>query len=473
MNDAPGSRLPQKRVPPPRSTTVPEGLRAWPERWGRAQRRLGWAVAILLVASIPLAALVLAGLPHVFRTPLVRNVMTHQVDASLPGVSDPAFAQTLTLLTGTTLTAGSAVEVLSNGEGTFGRIWDDLRVARRSITVQVYYAAAGTVVDRTTQVLAERARAGVKVYFLYDAFGAQGFPPRNLELLRASGVKTAEFRPLRWYTVDRANHRSHVRGVVIDGTVGYAGGFGLDDKWLGAGRLPSEWRDTNARFTGAAVAQLQAIFIAQWAEATGMLLTGEHFLPAHDGAPEPATQTASSALLYSPAVTGSTSAERLLALSIASARRHLYVSNAYFVPHADFVQLLIDAARRGVDVRILINGPRTDVKITWLAGRSRYEALLEAGVRLYEYQPTAMHAKTFVADGLWSGITTMNLDNRSLAYNNELALLCLDPAVGATMESLFLEDVRFADEIQLETFRRRTWMARLSERAANVLASVL
>lgn len=456
-----------------RGATVRERLRAWQRRWRRARRRLIWVVAILVAASLPLVALALVGFPHVFRNSLVRNVVTHQAGAGLPAVSDPAFAKTLTLLTGTALAAGSAVEVLTNGDGTFAPLWADLRSARRSITVQMYYAGAGTVSDRTARVLAERARAGVRVYFLYDAFGAQGFPRRDLDLMRAAGVTTAEFRPLRWYALDRANHRSHVRGVVIDGAVGYTGGFGLDDKWLGAGRLPGEWRDTNARFTGAAVTQLQAIFIAEWAEATGALLTGEHLLPARDRAPAPAIQTAPTALLYSPAVTGSTTAERVLALSIASARRRLYVSNAYLIPHADFVQLLIDAAHRGVDVRVLTNGARTDVKTTWRAGRTRYEALLEAGVRLYEYQPTTMHAKTFVVDGVWSGITTMNFDNRSLAYNNEVALLCLDPAVGATLESLFLDDVRFADEMQLEAFRRRPWTGRLSERLANVFASVL
>ncbi|MEO5734390.1 MAG: phospholipase D-like domain-containing protein [Rubrivivax sp.] len=447
-------------------------LRAWPQRWLRAGWRAAWAIAILFVVGVPLLMLALAGLPHVFRSSLVRNVIAHQA-GELPAVSDPAFAQTLTLLTGAKLAAGSAVEVLSNGDDTFEPIWEDLASAQRSITVQIYYLGAGTVMDRTTRALAARARAGVKVYVLYDAFGAADFPRRELDLLRQSGVKTAEFRPFRWYVLDRASHRTHVRGIVIDGAVGYTGGFGLDDKWLGAGRLPGEWRDTNARFTGSAVAQLQAAFVAQWAEATGELLAGEHFLAARDSTPAARAQTAPVTLLYSPAVTGSTSAERVLALTIASARRRLYLSNAYFIPDADFMQLLTDAARRGVDVRVLTNGERTDVKTVLLAGRNRYEALLEAGVRIYEYQPTAMHAKTFVVDGLWVGITTMNFDNRSMAYNNEVALLCLDPAVAATMESLFMEDIRFADEIQLQTFRRRSWLSRLSERAANVVSSLL
>jgi cardiolipin synthase len=135
--------------------------------------------------------------------------------------------------------------------------------------------------------------------------------------------------------------------------------------------------------------------------------------------------------------------------------------------------LLVDAARRGVEVRILTNGLASDVGTTSLAARARYETLLAAGVRLYEYRPTTMHAKTFVVDGLWSGITTMNFDNRSLAYNNEVALLVRDPRLGATLDSLFLEDLRFADEIRLDVFRRRPWTARLLERAASAIASLL
>jgi cardiolipin synthase len=428
----------------------------------------------LVAASVPALVLALVGLPHVFRNPLVRNVLARETGATLPAVGDSAFDAVLAMLTGTTLRTGNTVEMLPNGDGTFPRLWADLRRARRSITVQMYYAGPGAVADSATRRLAERARSGLDVFFLYDAFGARDFPRRYLDTLRAAGVRTAEFRPLRWYALDRAQHRSHVRGIVIDGTVAYTGGFGLDDKWLGAGRADGEWRETNARFSGPAAAELQRVFVAKWAEATGELLAWDRLLPAAVGAPRDlSTRPASAALLYSPAVTGSTTGERLLALSIASAKQRLYIANAYFVPRADYVQLLVEAARRGVDVRILTNGPASDVGTTWLAGRARYETLLAAGVRLYEYRPTTMHAKTFVVDGLWSGITTMNFDNRSLAYNNEVALLARDARLGATLDSLFLEDLHFADEIRLDAFSRRPWTARVRERVASAIASLL
>ena len=444
----------------------------WPEQLRRTRRKLEWVALIVLVISIPLVAFALVGLPHLFRSALVRNVIAREAGGAPPAVDSPHFASSFTLLTGAPLMSGNVVEVLANGDATFARLWEDLRSARRSVTVQMYYAGPGSVADSATRILAERARAGVDVFFLYDAFGALDLPSRYLDTLRVAGVRVAEFRPLRWYALDRATHRSHVRGIVVDGVVGYTGGFGLDDKWLGRGRLPREWRETNVRFAGPAVAQLQAAFIAKWAEATGELVTGERLLPSADVAIH-GTPDTDAALVYSPPVTGSTAAERLLALSIASARKRLFIANAYFVPNADFVQLLAAAARRGVDVRILTNSVASDVKTTWLAGRSRYDALIAAGVRIYEYQPTTIHAKTFVVDGTWSSISTMNFDNRSLAYNNEVALVVRDPIIGATMDSLFLGDLRFAQEITAARFRRRPLASKLLERAASAVARVL
>jgi cardiolipin synthase len=446
----------------------------WPEQWRRIRRRVFWMAVALTAASVPILVLALVGLPHVFRNLLVRNVLAPEAGAALPTLEDSAFDGVLALVTGRALRGGSTVEVLLDGDGTFPRLWADLRSAQRSITVQMYYAGPGAVADSASRLLAEQARAGVDVFFLYDAFGAQDLPRRYLDSLRAAGVKTAEFRPLRWYALDRAQHRSHVRGIVIDGSVAYTGGFGLDDKWLGDGKAGGEWRETNARFGGLAATQLQAVFVAEWAEATGELLAWDRLLPSGGGpARDGPSRAARAALLYSPAVTGSTTGERLLALAIASARRRLYVANAYFVPRSDYVRLLVDAARRGVDVRVLTNGPASDVRTTWLASRARYQSLLDAGVRIYEYRPTTMHAKTLVVDGLLSAVTTMNFDNRSLAYNNEVALLARDARLGARLDSLFLEDLHLADEIRLEDFRRRPWSARVLEWAASAVASFL
>ena len=261
-----------------------------------------------------------------------------------------------------------------------------------------------------------------------------------------------------------------MRAIVVDGRVGYTGGFGLADYWLGDGRHEEQWRESNVRFEGPAVAQLQATFAAGWAEATGELLTGDLFFPAVSFA---SAGTVQAGLLHSIPTIGSTPAERFLALSISAARQRLYIANSYFVPDDDFRELLIRAAKRGVDVRVLTAGDKSDVKTTLYAGRARYAELLKGGVRVYEYRPTMMHAKTFVADGIWATIGSLNFDNRSLVFNNESNVVTLDERVGAQMDSLFLEDLRYSDEIKLPGFERRAWSEKLLEWGANSLQRLL
>jgi cardiolipin synthase len=386
-------------------------------------------------------------------------------------VTDSLFTRTMELYAGLHIEPGNRVEELLNGNGTYPRLWRDLADAKQTITVQMYYALPSTVADTLQKYLMERARAQVRVLFLLDAFGSQNLKEEWRDSLRAAGVELATLRKLRWYTLHSAAERSHVRAVVVDGRIGYTGGFGLADYWLGDGRHDGQWRETNVRFEGPAVAQLQAAFAAAWAEANGELLTGALFFPpaTFRSAPGP-TQAG---LLFTAPTSGSTPAERFLALSIAAARKTLYISNSYFVPDDDFRDLLIRAVKRGVDVRILTAGPKTDVKTTWYAGRARYEELLRNGVRIYEYVPTMMHAKAMVVDTLWGTIGSMNFDNRSLAFNNESNLVTLDPVFGAQMQRTFAEDLRYAKEIRLEEFKRRRWTAKMMEKGASLLSRLL
>jgi cardiolipin synthase len=285
-----------------------------------------------------------------------------------------------------------------------------------------------------------------------------------------AGVEVALLRQLQWYTLHMVTERSHSRVVVVDGRVGYTGGFGLADYWLGAGHAPEEWRETNVRFEGPAVAQLQAAFAVAWAEATGELLTGETFYPpiSFD-----TVGTVRAALFHSVPATGSTPAERYFALSIAGARRTLYITNAYFVPDDDFRNLLKRAVRRGVDVRILTTGPRTDVRSTLWASQYRYPELLAAGVRIYEFQPANMHAKAMTVDGTWGSVGSMNFDNRSLAFNNETTLLVLDRRVVAGMDSTFMDDLRSSHEVTLAEVRRWSVWRRVRSALADMFERVL
>lgn len=387
-----------------------------------------------------------------------------------PAVGDSLFMRTMEMFTGTHMTDGNHVTVLLNGEQTYPALWKELRGAKQTITMQMYYFEPGKLADTLSAILRERAQHGVSVQLLNDAFGAQGVTKGYVDSLRAAGVHTAVFRPVHWYEMQKLQNRSHIRAVVIDGRIGFTGGFGIADKWLGNGHTKDQWRDTDVRFTGPAVSQLQSTFAEGWVEATGNLLTGEKYFPKEPVKEEPA-ETAG--LLDAQPTIGSTPAERFLALSIAGARKRLFITNSYFVPNHDFKQLLVEASKRGVDVRILTVGPETDVKITRYAGRKQYDDLLKGGVRIFEFAPTMMHAKTLVADGMWASIGTMNFDNRSMVFNNESNLNVLDASTGALLDSVFLNDLEHSKEITRADFERRGLLQRLFELGSSAMARLL
>src|SRR5688572_982646 len=430
-------------------------------RKGRVRGALGQVGRWTLVAIV--LGLALIGFLHLTRGTAVRHVRGVSSDGTPIAVGAPEFPLMATMATGAWLAPGNRIDVLLNGDGTYPRLWEDLRSAKQSVTLQLYYGAPGRMADTLGQILIERAKAVVRVLILYDAFGTVDIPASHRDALRAGGIVVAPFRPIRLSTLHLAQHRSHVRGVVIDSRIGWTGGFGIDDKWFGDGRTNGSWRETNVRFEGPAVRQLQAAFVAAWVEATGVLLTGHARLSPQE------TGVTAAGLLYTAPTLGSTAAERFFALSIAGARKRLYITNSYFAPERSFIDLLATAAKRGVDVRILTSGPRTDVHVVRLAGRAAYETLLGSGVRVYEWQPTTLHAKTFVVDGEWLTVGSMNFDNRSMALNDEATLMMLDRKLGNEMNGIFLDDLRHSREITLEAFRARSWLQRLAEQRANLI----
>jgi cardiolipin synthase A/B len=425
------------------------------------------AITALILFGLVLALIGILSVTH--DTPVTSVIAEGDKDGP-PSVEDPLFARSIELFTGTHIDPGNNIQILLNGDGTYPRLWKDIASAERTVTVQMYYAQPGAVADSMAKYLIDRAQHKVRVLLLLDAFGSQPLKREWRDSLKRAGIEVRWLRPLRWYTLQKAAQRSHVRVVVVDGKIGYTGGFGLADYWLGDGHHEDQWRETNVRFEGPTVAALQAAFAVAWAEATGELLTGDLFFPRSSFADIGDMQAG---LMYSIPSTGSTSAERFLALSIAGARRTLYISNSYFIPGENFLQLLLAAAKRGVDVRVLTVSDKTDVKTTWYAGRTYYEKLLEGGVKIYEYQPTMIHAKSMVVDGIWSYVGSMNFDNRSLSFNNESLLVALDRRVGAQMNSIFMDDIKWSKEIKLDAFRKRALSGKILEWGAQKLRRVL
>jgi cardiolipin synthase len=426
---------------------------------------------VCIVLGLLVAALGLIGFLDAVRgTPIDRVV---PMQSALPTVDDPSFRTSMELVSHTAMCEGNRVEIFWNGDQTYPRLWADLRGARRTITLQLYYCEPGRMADELQSILVERAKSGVRVLFLYDAFGTT-LKDEYIDALRAAGIRAEPFRPVALKALQKMQHRAHIRVVCVDGRIGWTGGFGISDKWFGDGRSKDQWRDSNVRFTGPAVNQLQAAFTACWTESTGELLIAPVEIPSNETSErEDERGTVVAGLLHASPSVGSTEAERFFTYSIASARKKLYITNSYFVPDRAIRTMIADAARRGVDTRILTVSSETDVKSTWYAGRARYEEMLSAGVRIFEYQPVMMHAKTLMVDGQWAALGSMNADNRSLSLNEETVLMILDADAAGTLEQQFRDDLGFAKEIELEEFRKRGRWQRIKESACYSIWRVL
>jgi cardiolipin synthase len=269
----------------------------------------------------------------------------------------------------------------------------------------------------------------------------------------------------------RYHRRNHRRAIVVDGTVGFTGGAAVGDKWLGSARTPEEWRDSMVRVTGPLARSLQTVFAQSWVSSAGEVLEGPAFFPREDS-PPPA---AGGRPLRYVSIASSPASEahplRLLFwLSFRAARRTLYLSSSYFVPDEHLRRAVSDRARAGVDVRLLLPGEHTDAKPIRWTSHGYYDELLSAGVRIFEYQPTFMHAKVLAVDGAWTVVGSANMDVRSHELNEENTLAILDGSLARAAEASFLEDLQRAREIRLEEWRRRGAWARVRERLAGLFA---
>lgn len=443
---------------------------ARPSRRERVQRIIRRALAkrvVWTIVGVPLG-IAIVGVFHrmidVYESRSVLDVRPIGSPDGVPSVSSPGFRSAMSALTGASMLPGNRVQLLLDGATTLADIEADMQSAQRSIVVQTYFCEPGKVTERLKVLLMAKAREGLQVSFLPDGFGCGSLGTNYLDSLRAAGVSVALMRPVHWYSMHRSLHRSHVRSVVIDSRIGYTGGFGFADKWIPSADGPA-WQETTARFTGPAVLHLAGAFAIAWADATGQVLAGDGVFP------QPASDTggAVAGLMYTTRTFGTPVPERYMALSIAAARRTIYIANPYFIPNAEVRRWFKEAASRGVDVRVLTASSNIDHQFTRWASRSTYEELLTSGVRLYEYTPSMLHAKTMVVDGAFGSIGSLNLDNISLRINDEATLLVQDSTLAAALDARFLADIAKAEEITLEKFRARP----LYERATHWIAVLL
>ena len=387
-----------------------------------------------------------------------QRMWTDEVEA----VDSIDFLRTMAALLNAPLRRGGHADLLDNGDAFFPAMLEDFASAERSINFMVYIWEPGRASDMVFDALIAACRRGVQVRILLDGFGGVRCPDEDLDRFREAGGTVGVFRPLRFGKLLRFHRRNHRRAIIIDGRIGWTGGAAVGDKWLGDARNPDEWRDSMVRVTGCLAENLQSAFAELWAFATGEMLTGDSFFPVDFG-DDGSSHVRSMGVISSPS-----SEEHPLRLffflSFLAARKRLWIASAYFVPDKHLREVIKRRARAGVDVRLLLPNEHTDATPIRFASHSYYQELLDAGVRIFEFQPTFLHSKTFVVDGQWAVVGSANMDVRSKELNEENVLGILEPEFSAQLEASFERDLARSEEIIGREWRKRGLGRRLLER---------
>lgn len=360
-------------------------------------------------------------------------------------------------------TEGNRVTVLRNGAEIFPAMLEAIQRARRTIDFMTYIYWTGDISRRVAEALADRARDGVRVRVLLDAFGTRPMDRRAVEDLRRAGVTVETFRPFSGWRVWEWNMRTHRRVLVCDGEVAFTGGAGIAEEWDGDAEAPDRWRDTHFRVEGPAVDGIHAAFYSDWLEVDQPVFTAADRFPVRHAVGDTCMQVVRAA-----SQPGWNDAALAVAALLALARQRIRVTSAYLRPPSHFIDLLGDAVERGVDVEVLVPGPHTEPVFYRWAAEYHYEDLLDRGVRVWCYQPTMHHGKVLTVDGILALVGTPNFDARSMAVNEQIGLVLHDPALTATLDAHFDDDRADSEALDPVTWRARDRAQRTRELTAHV-----
>jgi cardiolipin synthase len=327
---------------------------------------------------------------------------------------------------------------------------DAIANAQATITMENYIFWPGKIGERFADAIAERCRAGVRVKLLIDAFGSLSFGREISRMLTESGCEVAWYNRIWPRTIGLFNHRNHRKSLIVDGRIAFTGGAGIADQWMGNGQDRDHWHDIQIRVEGPGAAGLQTGFAQNWLETTGELVSGTPFFPPPDTAGTVAAQT-----IFSSPKSGSSAVRIMYDLTIISAQKTLYIANPYFVPDDSLVEILVEARRRGVAVKIMIAGRYNDMRISRYASIHLYGTLLKGGIEIYEYNRAMLHQKTMVADTAWVTVGTTNFDSRSFALDEESNVCVHDRGIAEKLEAIFEQDLKDCEQITLEKWCRR------------------
>ena len=390
---------------------------------------MSWTIAITVLATLLIAALAMN-----FKTP--EKTLERKIEHRY-AVSDPQFRREMGVLLGPGIVPGNTVTDLENGDEIFPSMLEAIRGARKTITFETYIYWSGDIGQRFADALAERARNGVAVKVMLDWAGSIKMDDALLEQIKAAGVEVHQYRPLKWYNLGRLNNRTHRKLLVVDGRVGFTGGVGIADQWEGHAEDPDHWRDLHFRIEGPVVAQFQAAFNDNWIKTTGVVLNGADYFP-----PLERMGDMDAHMFVASPAGGSESMHLMYLMAIAAAERSIDLVAAYFVPDDLIIKALLAARHRGVRVRVILPGKHIDSETVRLASKAHWGELLLGGVEIHEYQPTMMHNKLLIVDGLMVSVGSTNFDVRSFRLNDEASLNVYDAAFAARMTEVFEADLK-------------------------------
>ncbi|MGW0564246.1 phospholipase D-like domain-containing protein [Streptomyces sp. NPDC003016] len=386
-----------------------------------------------------------------------------------PGTALPQAARTLEdraarirrrleRLIGIAATEGNMLVPLRNGDEIFAAMLAGIRSAQHTVDMMTFVYWKGDIAREFAQALAERARQGIRVRLLLDGFGSRLIEKDQLEAMERAGVQVAWFRKPLHLSPFKQNHRCHRKVLVVDEDTAFTGGVGIAQEWCGDARNENEWRDTHVQVRGPAVDGIAAAFSQNWAECHDNLFDDRDRFVEHRSQGDAVVQVVRGSASF-----GWQDMQTLIRVGLESAEERFRLATAYFSPDAYFIELLCAAARRGVEVEILLPGPHTDKRVCQLAGQHYYEDLTACGVKIFQYQPTMMHAKVITVDHVLSLIGSTNFNRRSLDHDEEVMLAVLEEGFTASLDRHFDEDLAVSEPISAARWKKRSLVQRAQE----------
>lgn len=423
-----------------------------------------WADVLLFAAAIALASFVSVVIANLV---MVQRHIEYEV-SQVPDLDSPEFLRLLAGMVGLKLSEGNHLRLLIDGKSAFPAMFDAVRRADHSVTFENYVYWSGEVGRSFAQLLADKAAEGVLVHVVLDWVGSLSMDRDSLQTMEQAGVEVHHYHRPRFGGMHRLNHRTHRRELVVDGRIAFTGGIGFGDNWYCDSDEAESWRDNHYEIHGPIVGGVQAAFLDNWLKTSGNLLIGNRYFPQLDARGE----SPASVLTSSP-TERTTNGRLLLLMLLAAAKKSIRIEQAYFVPDRHLRDALAQAAQRGVAVEVLLPGEKIDFAIVRRASRATWGPMLEAGVRIFEYQPSMLHVKSMVIDGLWVVAGSANFDFRSLYRNDEIYLVVRDTGFAQQHVECFETDKQVADQVTLHNWRTRPYGDKLLDRLASLLRTQL